>query len=160
MNRKHLFLTGEKHIGKSTLLRALLAQKCGTPGGFLTVRTLVNDAQYGVYLLRPGEVPNDNNFLFLCGHTADPQRFNELGCAALRVPADYILMDELGPNEALASDFQAAVLTALDGPVPIYGVLQKADSPFLQAIAAHPDVLVIEVTLENRDALRQTLKID
>ena len=71
--------------------------------------------------------------------------------------AYYIVMDELGPSEAAALEFQKAVLAALDGDKPVYGVLQQADSEFLGRVAAHPRVRVVTVTEENRDRLRQQL---
>ena len=51
----------------------------------------------------------------------------------------------------------AAVLAALDGEKPVYGVLQQADSAFLRRVAAHPRVRVVTVTEENRDVLRRQL---
>ena len=75
-----------------------------------------------------------------------------MGPAALADAADcdVIVMDELGPSEAAALEFQKAVLAALDGDKPVYGVLQQADSEFLGRVAAHPRVRVVTVTEENR----------
>ena len=67
--------------------------------------------------------------------------------------AELIVMDELGPAEARAEAFQSAVLRVLDGKIPVLGVLQKAESPFLRKAAEHPNVRVLEVTAENRDIL-------
>ena len=67
-------------------------------------------------------------------------------------------MDELGPAEARAEAFQAMVQKVLEGSVPVYGVLQKADSPLYRMIAAHPNVCLLEVTAENRDALAEIWK--
>ena len=36
---RHIFLTGKKQIGKSTLLQKILKNYQGTADGFLTVRT-------------------------------------------------------------------------------------------------------------------------
>lgn len=157
---EHLFLTGPKHIGKSTLLRKLLEQYKGQAGGFFTVKAegIFPDA-VSVHLLRAGtgEGPGPENMLFLCG-VPDPAvagRFDRLGCAALAAcgGAGVLVMDELGPHEGEAVRFRRAVLRALDGPVPILGVLQEADAPFLREIAAHPAVRVLPVTVENRDLL-------
>ena len=60
-------------------------------------------------------------------------------------------MDELGPHEGSASLFRQAVLDTLNGTVPVFGVLQAADSDFLGEIASHPEVLVLQVAEENRD---------
>ena len=142
---KHLFITGVKGSGKSTRLREITQGLPGTPTGFTTVRS---DAVFGktaVHLLKPGEIPTAENFLFFCGECTDPARFDSLGVAALSRPGDYILMDELGPAETDAHAFQQAVLAALDGDVPVYGVLQKADTPFLRQVAAHPKVQIVDM---------------
>ena len=148
---QHYFFTGEKGVGKSTLVQALLWDKTNI-GGFRTVKQ--NGA---VYFLRPGEVCCEENRLFLCSGEADPACFNTLGCSALQGAFDCIVMDELGPHEENAADFQAAVFRALEGDTPVIGVLQKADSTFLHRVASHPNVSLIEVTKENRDALYREL---
>lgn len=160
---RHLFLTGPKRIGKSTVIDKLLSSGSAMLGGFRTLRTdsVLHD-RFSVHMLRPGEYPTKENLLFVCGEPSEETvaRFDTLGCAALTQidGAQLLLMDELGPNEAKALHFQRAVLTALDGDTPILGVLQQADSPFLRQIAAHKAVTVMEVTLENRDALPQILR--
>ena len=144
---QHLFFTGDKGVGKSTLVHALLRGKKNI-GGFCTVKH-----SGAVYLLRPGEECCEKNRLFVCGEEADPARFNTLGCSALEGAFDGIVMDELGPHEQNAAAFQASVFRALDGDTPVIGVLQKADCAFLQRVAGHPNVRLIEVTKENRETL-------
>ena len=149
---EHLFLTGRKGVGKSTLLRAVLEGK--RLGGFFTRRIT------GIFE-RPSihQQPSPENLVCLCGERRT-DLFDRLGPAALADAADcdVIVMDELGPSEAAALEFQKAVLAALDGDKPVYGVLQQADSEFLGRVAAHPRVRVVTVTEENRDRLRQQLR--
>ena len=95
---EHLFLTGEKGVGKSTLVRHLLAGH--TPCGFRTVRVTGVMDRPSVHLLPAvgGEATADN-LLFYCGEY-DPSRFDTLGTAALaQRRGDVLLMDELGPAE-------------------------------------------------------------
>ena len=153
----HLFLTGQKGAGKSTLIRGLLAEETGRLGGFFTVRH-----EGGVYLLPAAKERTftPESLLFRCGHGGDPARFDDLGCAALADTAGcrLLVMDELGPHEAEARQFQAAVFRALDGEIPILGVLQQAESEFLHRIARHPRVTVLTVTEENRNTLAAELR--
>ena len=153
----HLFLTGQKGAGKSTLIRGLLAEETGRLGGFFTVRH-----EGGVYLLPAAKERTftPESLLFRCGHGGDPARFDDLGCAALADTAGcrLLVMDELGPHEAEAKRFQAAVFRTLDGALPIIGVLQQAESEFLHHIAHHPRVTVLTVSVENRDALAAELR--
>ena len=154
---RHLFLTGRKGVGKSTLIRGLLAAENGPLGGFFTVKH-----EGGIYLLpAAGERTfTPENFLFRCGHGGDPKRFDDLGCAALANTAGcgLLVMDELGPHEAEAVRFQAAVFRTLEGDIPILGVLQQAESEFLCRIARHPQVTVLTVTEDNRDTLAAELR--
>lgn len=155
---EHLFLTGEKGVGKSTLARYLLAGH--TPCGFRTVRATGVMDRPSVHLLPAvGGEATAENLLFYCGEY-DPSRFDTLGTAALsQRSGDVLLMDELGPAESQAAAFCGAVLAALDGDMPVLGVLQKADTAFLRAVASHPRVRVVTVTEENRDRLRQELQL-
>lgn len=161
--KRHLFLTGEKQVGKSTLIKALSAM-AETVAGFRTVRTqeFLGD-RFSVHMLAAGkdDRPCEENLLFVC-RSASPEkdrRFDALGYALLAdtAGAALIVMDELGPNERDAKAFQRAVLDTLDGAVPVLGVLQKAESAFLASVAAHQDVDVVEVTRKNRDELLKTL---
>ena len=160
---RHLFLTGRKQVGKSTVLRALLAGRDAHIGGFRTQRIRTEEGA-DIFMLAPTGEPDykEENILFRRreGRTImTDNAFDRLGDFLLKsLPgADLVLMDELGPNEAKAFGFQRAVEQALDGDAPVYGILQMADSEFLDRIAAREDVCVITVTEENRNDLPRLL---
>ena len=72
---QHIFLTDEKHVGKSTLIQKILDDYKKTADGFLTVRTknyLKNQYSVHMYHLKEKEFPNESNLLFLCGKTDEP----------------------------------------------------------------------------------------
>ena len=161
----HLFLTGEMGIGKSTLLKKLMARTEGPVGGFFTVKSeQVFPGRSSLHLLSLKEplIPSASNFLAFCGERKEEtaKRFNRLGHAALTAVKNpgLLVMDELGPHESEALLFWEAVFHALDGPVPVLGVLQKAASPFLEKVRSHPRVKVVEVTRENRDKMMDFLQ--
>lgn len=154
---RHVFLTGEKGVGKSTLLKKILRRYNGHTGGFFTVRT--NAFLLGkstVHLFRADEepVPGGDNLLFVCGKAdiRTPERFELLGCRALDgcSGCSLIVMDELGPHEAQAALFRQAVLRCLDGGVPVLGVLQAPAGAFWPDITGRPDVWVLELTRRDR----------
>lgn len=162
-HRKHLFLTGRKQIGKSTVLTRLLDGRDWDIGGFRTCRVLTPTGA-SIHMIPPvgQRIFTPENRLFLRENGImhrDPAAFDRLGRARLAGcrNCDMILMDELGPNEAQAVDFQHQVLACLDGDVPVYGVLQLADSEFLDNIKARDDVHLVTVTEENRDGLPRML---
>lgn len=163
--KKHIFLTGDKGVGKSTLIRKFLEQERRSYEGFFTIRTdKVYGGRYSVHLIEAGveDKPSEENLLFFCGSPNEvnkEERFNTLGCKALEnaAGAELIVMDEIGLHEGEAAGFCSAVMKILDGDIPVLGVLQKADSAFLKAVKNHPKVQVIEVTKENREDIFKEL---
>ena len=161
--RKHLFLTGPKQIGKSTVLRKLLQDREEKIGGFRTVRIPLEDGA-SIHMVAPSETDyTDENRIFSRRKGVlyiDPADFDRIGCKLLANTGhcDLILMDELGPNEANSEKFRQAVWNVLNGAVPVYGVLQVAESDFLDAVAARPDVQVITISEENRDKMPDLLR--
>lgn len=160
---RHLFLTGPKGVGKTTVLRRLLEGRDVTLGGFLTLRRRT-PAGGDIHMLPVGReaLCGPENLLFTRRNGVlfvDPARFDRLGCALLEASANcgLLVMDELGPAESEAAAFQQAVLARLEGPIPVYGVLQQGEIPFLEQIRSHPNVQVFTVTEENRSRLPRML---
>ena len=154
---RHLFLTGEPQVGKSTLLHHYLTQQHGTVGGFCTVwgnasHTTLHLLPYtgGVCCVKNCVAVRENGILL--PHSTV---FDTLGCALLKAPCDLLVMDELGYLESDALEFQRAVLAALDGKQPVLGVIKPQHTPFLDAVRAHTSVHIVEVTMDNRETLTQ-----
>ena len=77
----HLFLTGEKRVGKSTVVKRLLAELPLALGGFYTVRTETLDpSQPSVHMLHAGgdDVPSADNLLFYCLEAGGAKTANAL----------------------------------------------------------------------------------
>ncbi len=166
----HVFLTGEIGAGKSTVIRKVLASLDIRPGGFVTgfgPERASPDRR--LYLNPAWEEPayDEARAVARFGGGLPPRpdsvAFDQLGCGylnACRTWASLLLMDELGPLEQDARHFQKAVLLALDGPIPILGVLKQSGHPWMDAIIQHPAVRVLPVTAVNRDILPQQLEED
>ncbi|SDB32778.1 nucleoside-triphosphatase [Eubacterium oxidoreducens] len=165
---KHIFLTGEKQVGKSTALGKVLETLCEQGyrvGGFQTLPFSIHNKRRGFYMHSLMERENDVNDIpiALCFHTANGMRrmgitetFDCFGADLLRealTDADIIWMDELGRLEKEATQFNQAVVECLNRGKHIVGVLQKTNREFLQEIASREDVMVLEVTIENRNEI-------
>ena len=111
-------------MGKSTLIRRLLAESILPVGGFVTRRLpqADGDGMFPIYLhaaaLPPEERPYDPEHLVgTCDSRRSvryPEAFDRLG-PPLLTSGGLLVMDELGFLENDAHRFQAAVLAALDG---------------------------------------------
>lgn len=163
--KKHLFITGEKGIGKSSYLQFLIAGE-DRVDGFLTIRSdQFMPSKPSVHLLRItcSEVRlTEDNLLFYCEDKrkrSNVDRFNRIGARILDQlvgqELDCIVMDELGPYESAADEFCCRIEELLKGNIPIIGVIQKSPGRLYDLITNHTSVRVIEINRENRDRLRQ-----
>lgn len=160
---KHVFLTGDIQSGKSTVIQKVLANLDVTVGGFCSGYGPDRAAEDRLlYLWDAAENPVYDEAHSVAqitphGRNAFPDRFDILGCSALRrareTNVDLILMDECGFLERDAAQFQAEVLKTLDGTRPVFGVVRLRSSGWTDSIRNHPNVILITVTKENRDIL-------
>jgi len=163
----HLFLHGEKNIGKSTAIRKVLeilsAYQPVALSGFFTWNGGKEDPH--VYLKPAG--PGDSGEVCRVASwneetrilTCDTMAFDRDGVQTLenRQNAQLIIMDELGFLEKDAMLFRQAVMDTIAGDVPIIGVLRMGDVPWHDDIKRSPNVEIIDVDKKNRDTLPQEL---
>ena len=163
----HIFLQGALKVGKSTVIRKTLdiltARRPLKIGGFMTWRG--EDPDPNVYI-RPAMPGREREKIHLATHhpeecitDCDPQIFDQFGVRLLTESpdADLIIMDELGYLERNSLVFQQVVLDILAGNIPVIGTLRMKDIAWHEQIKADPRVSILEVTLENRDTLPQTI---
>ena len=160
----NFFLTGEKGIGKSTIINAVIDNFNGKIGGFKTVRKYYDDGRISFHFLdiKKNEIPNVDNILFYrCENKNEEKityKFNNFSSALDNLnDFDIIIMDEIGPNEENASLFKEKILKVLDSDKLVLGVLQKTDSNFLDSIKNRIDTKVYTVTEENRKELKNEI---
>ena len=111
-------------------------------GGRLTLELLETGETLSVATMEPH------------GVRADRAAFDAAGERLLSAPAgrrSLLLMDELGFLERCSPVFQRAVVTLLDGPTPVLGVLRRHEkSPFWGPVSRRADVRLLPLTVENR----------
>ena len=88
-----------------------------------------------------------------CAPEAIHGRFDALGTACLTGTPTLWVMDECGRLERDALAFQQAILEKLEGDTPVLGVVREGFPGWTKTIADHPNVELITVTEDNRDAL-------
>ena len=156
--QRHILITGAVGAGKSTLIRRLL-EGCTRPVyGFLTEKRAEDGA---VYIHRAGTAERayeDANRIGMAGRMAreiNLEAFNAIGAGYLSAkPEGIIVMDELGFMESGAGEFKRAVLSALDGDIPVIAAVKARQGvAFLEEVRAHPEAELYCVTPENREAL-------
>lgn len=165
--RRHLFLTGGKQVGKSTLLHKLIKARALQCAGFETRHFDIDGVRRAHILHGLVDMPEYENDCICCVRVnemrsvAVPHVFDVNGAEILKRsiegPQPYILMDELGKLERKSESFVSGLFAALDSGKRVLGVLQQCSAAHLEAIAAREDVSVITVTEDNRDELADWL---
>ena len=85
--------------------------------------------------------------------------FNTLGVKLVEAKPDGVLvLDEIGFMESQAEAFCGAVLTQLQGNVPVLAAVRTSiDTPFIQKVLSCEDALVIDMTPERFDEVYEKL---
>jgi nucleoside-triphosphatase len=159
-----LLLTGRPGVGKTTVIRAVVARLGARAGGFYTEEIREQGRRTGFRL-----IALDGPTGTLAGvDTRSPYRVGKyrvcledlerVGVAALRRAVDradlsVVVVDEIGKMELFSPAFREAVLAALESPKPVLATVMARPQPWVDALKARADVTVVEVTLDNRQAM-------
>jgi len=158
MNRK-IFLTGERQVGKSTIIQKILAGYRGEVCGFQTLPEMEPYRRFYIKGVHKHRTSTEKHYIderTNDGKTvAIPETFDVYGVKilehCLKSSPSIILMDELGVFENQALLFQDMVYQCLDSDIPVIGVIKAKSSPFLNKIKLRPDVTLFHITKDNRD---------
>jgi nucleoside-triphosphatase len=83
--------------------------------------------------------------------------FERLALPALRLPADAVVIDELGKMELASVAFKDAVAGLLDGDTPVIATVHAFRHPFTDRLKRRPDAELVRLTRANRDELPRLL---
>lgn len=163
-----ILLRGRPGVGKTTVV-ARLAERLlagGVPvAGFLTREVRAGAARRGFLVesfdgrkgvLADVRIPGP---VRVGKYGVDVAAFDRVALPALEgaPPGAVVLVDELGKMELASPRFRAAVEELLERPVPVVATVHVHRHPFTDALAARPDVELVEVTPANRDRLPEDL---
>jgi nucleoside-triphosphatase len=164
---KNIFLTGNIQVGKSTILNSFLTNYSGAIGGFQTKPHFTSENER-VYVLKSmnsfSKIKEDDKLIcFPSGKggrlLAITDTFEQLGVKILQECLIYepnlIIMDELGVFETEALNFQEMVHKCLSSSIPVLGVIKNKANPFLDGLRSRKDIIIINVTKENRETQRE-----
>lgn len=159
-DKKNIFLTGKRHVGKSTIIDRVMEAMSYVKFGGLRTKPLFDDMGELVAFYLSSVSGTEDPKIFAKKQkngkwTAVAESFDEYGTylleKSLKDDTDIIVIDELGFFEAKAFHFQKAVIKCLSSPKTVLGVMKPLPVPFLNEIRKRDDVYLAEITLENRD---------
>lgn len=163
-----LLLTGRPGVGKTTVIRSVVAQLGTRAGGFYTEEVREQGRRTGFRLI----ALDGPTGMLASVDTRSPYRVGKyrvcledlerVGVAALcraveRADPSVVVVDEIGKMELTSPAFREAALAALECPKPVLATVMARPQPWVDAIKARPDVSVVEVTLDNRQAMPERI---
>lgn len=152
---RHVLLCGGLGVGKSRLIERVVRALGWPAAGFVTRFDRRESPDRRLMIGWEGEMRPA--VLFEGGQPVHilNEVFDVYGTQLLARKCALRIMDECGRFERGAQAFQRAVQAALDDlDTPVLGVVRRLDAPsWLDALRAHPNACMVEVRVDNRDAL-------
>lgn len=155
----NLFLTGKIGVGKSTIINKILKEINYSTGGYITekvedgsIKTFTikslhdNKIKYNIAKVNKNTFEKEifiDNFTYNIPLMLDKDLKNK----------DLIILDELGFMENDIDPFTSKIYEILDSDKTVFGVLKDYDCEFLNNIRQRDDVIIIEITEDNRDII-------
>jgi nucleoside-triphosphatase len=159
---QRVLLTGRPGCGKTTLVKRVVKNLSQRAAGFYTEEIRDGGIRVGFRLVT---LEGDEGILahidFKTSERVGKYGLDLSALEAVGVNAIHeamqakrlIVIDEIGPMEIRSVGFRAAVNDALDSELPVLATIFSRSLPFTDAIKSRPDVVLIEVSLNNREQL-------
>ncbi len=173
----NILITGDKYVGKSTIVKRILDKLNLKPGGFVVGRTGNIDQWLSFYLADPLDYyfhwqgKNSARFKKKCQifatreHPAHdwevrPEVFDDKGVQFLETGKnfrDIVIMDELGRFELKAFEFQKRVFEIMDSPKPVLAVVKDEHNEFLDKVRNRKDISMYRVKSKNHETVFENI---
>ena len=161
--KKNIFLTGYPGVGKTTIIKKIVA-KIESAGGFYTEEVLEGKNRQGFKII----TLQGNEGILAHKRIVSPYRVGKYGVNIKDLEAigvesilealknknrNLIIIDEIGKMELFSVHFQDAVIKALDSSKKVLGTIHMKLTPFTKRIKDREDIEIVSVNTQNRDNL-------
>lgn len=165
MEAKNILLTGPPRCGKTTLIEKLIQQINRPARGFFTREIKEKGRRVGFSIITlDGQetILAHEKFkspIRVGKYGVDLDQFEKIAIPAIwPAAAEHILIiDEIGKMECYSSIFREVLLKILGVPNQLIATIAWKGTPFMEKIKKRNDITLVQVTLENQDALVHSL---
>jgi nucleoside-triphosphatase len=161
-----ILLTGHPGVGKTTIIKQVIAQLAYPAGGFYTEEIRENGARAGFKIVtldgRAGVLAHTilRSRNRLGRYAVDIGVVDTLAVDSIRRAAasnQIVIIDEIGPMELFSTRFYETVMETLQSDAVVLGTIVKRHHPSADKIKALPNIKLLEATIENRDIIAQNI---
>jgi len=159
----NFLITGKPGIGKTTLIREIFAQTSLNWGGFYTTEILEFGNRVGFKIFdlngRSGllaHVQLDSKFKVgkYSVNIADIDSIAVFSIEQALLMGQPVLIDEIGKMELFSEKFRQIIEIVLAAPPVVLGTLTLANIPFVNRIRKRTDLIVANLTSDNRKIMK------
>ena len=169
--QKNILITGYPGVGKTTIINKIIKDLSCSIGGFYTHEMRENGRRTGFYITDF----EGNQMIMASERSNSPYRVNKYGVnidafEKIGIPAmeralqnaDLIVIDEIGRMEMFSPKFCDMLRIVFDSDKPLLAIIKKIDCELTKELKRRKDVIIFEVTANNRDRISDeiTKKID
>jgi len=163
---KNVLITGRPGVGKSTIVSRLIERAKRMElkvGGLSTPEIREKGRRIGFKLV--DIATGEEGILAMVGirgpmvskYGVNLDDLRRVGVGAIKralKESDLIIIDEIGKMELFSDEFKQAVVQALNSSKPVIATVGKfLRDPFVREILRREDVVLFEITINNRDAI-------
>lgn len=166
MPMNNILITGHPGIGKTTIIQKVISGLKGVRmQGFFTREIREEGVRKGFKIITlDGKEGLLAHVDFKSNYRVSKYKVNIKDIERLIIPAltpergsQLILFDEVGRMELYCPQFKSVLRRTLDSSKPVFGTIQLKAESFVDLVKRRKDVKLIEVDLNNRDALPQEI---
>ena len=162
--KKNIFLTGAPSSGKTTVIKKIIAKLDVLANGFYTEEERKDDRRIG-FLMKTldGKTAylahqNIKSDFHVRRYGVSIENIESIAVPSIKpVDSNIIILDEIGKMECFSDVFKEAAMNALDSPNIVIGTITFGGDDFILKVKARKDIVIHEVTLENRDILPELI---
>jgi nucleoside-triphosphatase len=160
MTKKNIFLTGAPSSGKTTVIKKVIRNLALPANGFYTEEERVAGKRVGFQMTtldgRKGYLAHQDikSDLHIRRYGVSIENIETIAVPSIApVNRNVIILDEIGKMECFSEAFRRAAIAALDSPNIVVGTITYGGDEFILGIKKREDLVIHEVTPENRDML-------
>lgn len=162
----NILITGSPGVGKTTLVKKVLALYSGQVAGFYTEEIREAGRRRGFKVRAIGDVEvstegilaheNFPGLIKVGKYGVNVEEFEKVGVSALKKACGgyhLIIIDEIGKMELYSEEFKRTVEAVLDLPNSVLATIGKFENKFVDKVKKRKDVVIFELTYRNRDEM-------